>query len=66
MCAALVLAEGKKLDDSLKAELKEVCREKLTRYKVPRIYEQFDELPSDQLGKVRRGEVKELVAERLK
>ena len=66
VCAALVLAEGKKLDDSLKAELKEFCREKLTRYKVPRIYEQFDELPSDQLGKVRRGEVKELVAERLK
>ena len=66
VCAAVVLTSGTKLDDALASELKEFCRGKLTRYKVPRVFEQFDELPSDQLGKVRRGEVKDLVVERQK
>lgn len=63
VCAAVVLEKGS-LDDALSNELKEFCREKLTRYKVPREFEQFDELPADQLGKVRRGEVMDLVLER--
>lgn len=63
VCAALVLADGKELNDPLIQELKEHCRASLTRYKVPRVFIAFDELPADQLGKVRRGEVKQLVEE---
>ena len=49
-----MLAEGARLDEEV---LKDHCREGLARYKVPRIFQIFGELPADQLGKVRRVEV---------
>ncbi|QNH96766.1 long-chain-fatty-acid--CoA ligase [Corynebacterium anserum] len=64
--AALVLAKGRELTEELIEELKEFSRKQLTRYKVPRSFEHFLELPADQLGKVRRGEVRDLVLRRLK
>lgn len=64
VCAALVVEDGHTLDDALIEDLKQHCRKHLTRYKIPRVFEEFDELPADQLGKVRRGEVKALVVER--
>ncbi|MGO1418984.1 MAG: long-chain-fatty-acid--CoA ligase [Candidatus Corynebacterium faecigallinarum] len=54
VAAGIVLAEGARLDEEV---LKDHCREGLARYKVPRIFQIFDELPADQLGKVRRVEV---------
>ena len=54
VAAGIVLAEGARLDEEV---LKDHCREGLARYKVPRIFQIFDELPADQMGKVRRVEV---------
>ncbi|MEJ5997691.1 long-chain-fatty-acid--CoA ligase [Corynebacterium sp. H130] len=56
VCAAITLAEGAAMDPDA---LKEYCREQLTRYKVPRVFYHFEELPADQLGKIRRREVQE-------
>ncbi|WP_291479474.1 long-chain-fatty-acid--CoA ligase [Corynebacterium sp.] len=56
VAAGVVLAEGARLDEEV---LKDHCREGLARYKVPRVFHLFDELPADQLGKVRRVEVRE-------
>ena len=64
--AAVVLTKGRELTEELIEELKEHCRKFLTRYKVPRAFEHFEELPADPLGKVRRGSVRDLVLERLK
>lgn len=52
--AAITLVEGGALDPD---GLKEYCRGLLTRYKVPRTFYHFDEMPRDQLGKIRRREV---------
>lgn len=52
--AAITLVEGGVLDPD---GLKEYCRGLLTRYKVPRTFYHFDEMPRDQLGKIRRREV---------
>ena len=45
--------------------LKDYCRERLTRYKVPRTFYHFEELATDQLGKVRRRAVQEDLLKRL-
>ena len=56
----IVLNDGAVLDPE---GLKDYCRERLTRYKVPRRFYHFEHLASDQLGKVRRREVqKDLMA----
>ncbi|VEH80660.1 long-chain-fatty-acid--CoA ligase [Corynebacterium kutscheri] len=60
--AAITLREGAALDPE---GLKEFCRERLTRYKVPRTFYHFEELPSDQLGKVRRHDVRDIVLNRI-
>ncbi|MGY0888025.1 long-chain-fatty-acid--CoA ligase [Corynebacterium aurimucosum] len=52
--ACIVLEDGAVLDPE---GLKDYCRERLTRYKVPRTFYHFEQLASDQLGKVRRREV---------
>ncbi|MEZ2121773.1 MULTISPECIES: long-chain-fatty-acid--CoA ligase [unclassified Corynebacterium] len=59
--AAITLAEGAALDPE---GLKEHCRELLTRYKVPRRFYHFDEMPRDQIGKIRRREVRDQLVER--
>lgn len=56
VAAGVVLADGARLDEEV---LKDHCREGLARYKVPRVFQVFKELPADQLGKVRRVEVRE-------
>ena len=60
--AAITLVEGGALDPD---GLKEYCRELLTRYKVPRTFYHFEELPRDQMGKIRRREVREQLVARL-
>ena len=56
--AAITLTKGAALDPE---GLKNYCRERLTRYKVPRTFFHFEELPRDQMGKVRRREVQEVL-----
>ncbi|AJE66465.1 long-chain-fatty-acid--CoA ligase [Corynebacterium glutamicum] len=52
--AAITLVEGAALDPD---GLKEFARKNLTRYKVPRTFYHFEEMPRDQMGKIRRREV---------
>lgn len=59
--AAITLTEGATLDPEA---LKQFCRQHLTRYKVPRVFYHFEELPRDQLGKIRRRDVQQLLIER--
>ena len=54
--AAITLVEGAALDPE---GLKAYARENLTRYKVPRTFYHFEEMPRDQMGKIRRREVQE-------
>lgn len=54
--ACVTLSAGAALDPD---GLKEFARERLTRYKVPRTFYHFEELPRDQMGKIRRREVQE-------
>lgn len=60
--AALVLADGAELDVDA---LKEHCYSELTRYKVPRDFYAFDSLAEDQLGKIRRVEVRQQVLDEI-
>lgn len=59
--AAITLVEGGAMDPE---GLKQYCRGLLTRYKVPRTFYHFDEMPRDQLGKIRRREVQAQLIER--
>ena len=61
--ACIVLNDGAALDPE---GLKDYCRERLTRYKVPRTFYHFEKLATDQLGKIRRREVQADLLERLK
>ncbi|OEX91948.1 long-chain fatty acid--CoA ligase [Corynebacterium sp. BCW_4722] len=54
--ACVVLRDGAALDPE---GLKEHARENLTRYKVPRTFYHFEELARDQMGKIRRREVRD-------
>ena len=60
--ACVVLNDGAALDPD---GLKEFARENLTRYKVPRTFYHFDELSKDQMGKIRRREVRDDLLEKL-
>ncbi|APT86034.1 long-chain-fatty-acid--CoA ligase [Corynebacterium flavescens] len=60
--ACIDLSDGAALDPE---GLKDFCRERLTRYKVPRTFYHFQELPKDQMGKIRRREVQAALLERL-
>jgi acyl-CoA synthetase (AMP-forming)/AMP-acid ligase II len=46
------------------AELERLCREQLALYKRPRLWHLLDSLPRTASGKVRKGELRELLAER--
>lgn len=60
--ACVVLDRGAEMNpDSLKA----FARENLTRYKVPRSFYHFEDLPKDQMGKIRRREVRDELLSRL-
>ncbi|WP_051866698.1 long-chain-fatty-acid--CoA ligase [Corynebacterium atypicum] len=54
--ACVTLTEGAALDPE---GLKEFARQRLTRYKVPRTFYHFEELARDQMGKIRRHEVRD-------
>ncbi|QGU06335.1 Long-chain-fatty-acid--CoA ligase [Corynebacterium occultum] len=56
--AAITLREGAAMDPEA---LKEYARERLTRYKVPRRFYHFEELPQNMMGKVLRREVQDLL-----
>ncbi|MCP1388023.1 long-chain-fatty-acid--CoA ligase [Corynebacterium sp. TA-R-1] len=60
--ACVVLEDGAALDPD---GLKDFARKNLTRYKVPRTFYHFEELDRDQMGKVRRREVRDSLLERL-
>lgn len=67
--AAVVLAEGASLrfeqpTGADTEELRAFTAKQLTAYKVPRKVFVFDELPADQMGKIRRREVLDQVMER--
>ncbi|MBV7294528.1 AMP-binding protein [Corynebacterium sp. TAE3-ERU12] len=62
VCAAITLDGGARLDTE---DYREHCRKNLTRYKVPRAFFHLDELPRDQMGKVRRRDVKDVLLKRL-
>ncbi|MDU0479055.1 long-chain-fatty-acid--CoA ligase [Staphylococcus chromogenes] len=61
VAAAVTLAEGAALDPE---GLQDHCRKLLTRYKVPRKFYHFEDLPTDQMGKIRRREVQAQLIER--
>ena len=54
--ACVTLRDGAALDPE---GLKDYARENLTRYKVPRTFYHFEELARDQMGKIRRREVRD-------
>ncbi|MCT1452256.1 long-chain-fatty-acid--CoA ligase [Corynebacterium sp. p3-SID1145] len=60
--ACVVLDRGAELNPD---SLKEFARENLTRYKVPRSFYHFEDLPKDQMGKIRRREVRDELLARL-
>ena len=61
VCAAfVVLREGASADSE---ELRDHCRERLARFKVPRTVTFVDELPRSSLGKVRKDELQASAAE---
>ena len=53
-CAAFVVAESPVSDD----ELREHCRERLARFKVPKSFTFMDELPRNSMGKIQKSELK--------
>ena len=60
--AAVSLADYAKLDvDAYRRK----CREDLTGYKVPRAFFHLDEMPRDQMGKIRRRDVRDVQMKQL-
>lgn len=61
--AAIALGEYARLDiDGIRSH----CYHNLTRYKVPRAFFHLEEMPRDQMGKVRRRDVQEVLMKQLK
>lgn len=60
--AVIIPAEGYAIEPE---ELKEHCRARLTRYKVPRNYYEVEDLPRSMLGKTLRRKVRENIEARL-
>jgi acetyl-CoA synthetase len=62
--AFVVLVPGATGSDELVAELQQLVRSRLAPYEVPRAVDVVDELPLTTTGKIRRGELRRLEAER--
>ena len=60
--ACVTLTTGAPIDPE---EFKEFARQRLTRYKVPRTFYNFDSLAIDHMGKIRRREVQADLLRRL-
>jgi long-chain acyl-CoA synthetase len=61
---AAVLVLRPRAPGDVVAELERLCREQLALYKRPRLWHLLDSLPRTASGKVRKGELRELLAER--
>jgi long-chain acyl-CoA synthetase len=61
---AAVLVLRPRAPGDVVAELERLCREQLALYKRPRLWHVLDSLPRTASGKVRKGELRELLAER--
>ncbi|TFF89747.1 MAG: long-chain fatty acid--CoA ligase, partial [Promethearchaeota archaeon] len=62
--AYIVLKDGYKETDEMKAEIKDFCRQVLAPYKVPKFIEFRKELPETLVGKVLRKDLKDIEAKR--
>jgi long-chain acyl-CoA synthetase len=62
--AYIVLKDGYKESDEMKAEIKEFCRQVLAPYKIPKFIEFRKELPETLVGKVLRKDLKDIEARR--
>ena len=62
--AYIVLKDGYKESEEMKAEIKEFCRQHVAPYKVPKLIEFRKELPETLVGKVLRKDLKEIEARR--
>jgi len=62
--AYIVLKDGYKETDEMKAEIKEFCRQNVAPYKVPKHIEFRKELPETLVGKVLRKDLKDIEARR--
>lgn len=60
--AAITLADYAQLDTDA---YRKYCYDNLTRYKVPRVFFHLEELPKDQMGKVRRRDVRDVLLKQL-
>jgi len=60
VCAAIVVAKGRRLDPD---ELSEWARVRLARYKVPSRMIPISELPRNAMGKVQKSRLRGLFAE---
>ena len=60
--AAITLADYARLDSDA---YRDHCYDNLTRYKVPRAFFHLEELPRDQMGKVRRRDVRDVLLTQL-
>jgi fatty-acyl-CoA synthase len=54
VCAAFVVLSGEASEE----ELREFCRERLARFKVPKSFRVVDELPRNSMGKIQKSELK--------
>jgi 2-aminobenzoate-CoA ligase len=59
--AFVALVDGSEGDDELKRELQDLVKRELAPYKYPRRVEFVERLPRDSVGKVRQGELRQLV-----
>ena len=54
VCAAFVVLSGEATEE----ELRELCRERLARFKVPKSFRVVDKLPRNSMGKIQKSELK--------
>ena len=61
----IVLKSGKSGDDSEKNKILQYLKDKVAPYKVPKVIEFMDELPTSGVGKILKRELKKILIERL-
>lgn len=66
VAAAVVLKPGIKGDDAEKEKLRAYLKEKVAPYKVPKVVEFMDQLPTSGVGKILKRELKENFKDKLK
>jgi long-chain acyl-CoA synthetase len=66
VAAAIVLKPGVKGDDAKKQELRAYLKEKVAPYKVPKVIEFMDQLPTSGVGKILKRELKDDFKDKLK